>query len=172
MGHEACREAMDSRLEEERVVRVPSRRRNEKLQCRSLQFAVMRVEQCQTAKLSINRIFEEGFAEKYLQEIGLTLDGDPVALVRGRHPDAPDRRNIRTWRRVPRLLAGVHAVSQVDRYPYGIGCVNVECSTAVTPSRDHYAGRRLFPDRMHERWGTDRSDCLGDWCHSPCPSDG
>src|SRR4029450_4280588 len=48
MGHEACREAMDNRLEEEWVVRVPSRRRNEKLHCRSLQFAVMRVGQCRT----------------------------------------------------------------------------------------------------------------------------
>jgi hypothetical protein len=96
MGHEACREAMDNRLKEELVVRVPSRRRNAKLHCRSLQFAVMRVGQCRTGNLPINRSFEEGFADKYLHDIGFTLDGDPERLVRGQHRDAPDCRNIRT----------------------------------------------------------------------------
>ncbi|MEO8315578.1 MAG: hypothetical protein ABI645_12385 [Pseudomonadota bacterium] len=131
----------------------------------------MRIEKCRTGKVTVNRMFEKCFTEKYLQDVGLTLDFDLGALMRRYHRDASDRSDTRMWLRAPRLTANRHAVLQVERNLYDIGGPKVEFPPAVTKPRDHSAGRRCFSHRLHEHWETDGSDCVGDWRHSSWPYD-
>jgi len=103
-------DTMDTRFEEEQIVRVTSRRRNNELHSCRPQFAIMRVEQSHTIKLPAHGSFEKALAEQYLQDVSWTSNGNLGARMRRQHRDAPDGRNIGASRRVPRPVADGHAV--------------------------------------------------------------
>ena len=103
-------DTMDTRFEEEQIVRVTSRCRNSELHRRRPQFAIVRVEQSHTIKLPARGSFEKALAEEYLQDVGWTSNGNLGARMRRQHRDAPNGRNIGACRRVPRPVADGHAV--------------------------------------------------------------
>ena len=86
----------------------------------------MGVEQSPTVQLPIDHGFEKGFSKEYVQDVGLTLDGDLGALTRRRNRDAPDRRDMSVWRPGSYLMANKPAVLQVERNLFEIRCADVE----------------------------------------------